>query len=432
MLTALGKISGNNWSILHKTNLARIKGHGGNVPVSLAEAVTKQLDDDVAIRREGYEQELDIGKQASVISSYSICSIKAENFLKAKTRGFASVLEMRLYEEGIELPFFERAMSVSGKLAPEVMRCFEKKQAKLGEGAPKWYNLLYVSLGKNMPLSWDRAADTIERVGANTSAAIGGILRRAIAEHWIDYEPRPNKRSGACSFSLHAKNATYVMLTFKGSVKGFVSLAHELGHVIHHSLLQRNNYFDSHAPLSIGETVAIFFELVAQRELANDYPQYAPAVLESQINSLTTTFLETQSRFVFEKELCEICASRYPNNDELCSLMLTAQKSVFGDTGDSESYNPCAWVSKPHYYYSRTPYYNYTYVLGRLAAYQLYKNYLTEGTAFFRSFENILIESGRRGAQETLEALHVSADSLLNDAYTGIMDVIANYEADFL
>jgi oligoendopeptidase F len=134
---------------------------------------------------------------------------------------------------------------------------------------------------------------------------------------------------------------------------------------------------------------------------------------------------------VFEKELCEICASRYPNNDELCSLMLTAQKSIFGDTGDPKSYNPYTWVSKPHYYYSQTPYYNYTYLLGRLAAYQLYENYLTEGTDFFHSFENILLESGKHKTQETFEILRINANSLNNGAYTSIMNIITAYKKMF-
>ena len=415
-----------NWAVLHKANLAQTKTLGSN-PISLASATANQLKDDPAIRREGYLGEQSICERASSVARFALCSIKSENILEARMRGFSSVLEMCLHQDGIDNVFFEQILDTAKIAAEMATGCLAVKQRLSGNNGLKWYNLLYVASGKGEALSWETALDSIRSIGQKTGVLVDGILQRAVTENWIDYEQRPSKRSGACCNSLHAKKATYMMLTFSGSVKNYVSLSHELGHAVHHAILQENNFFDSFAPMPINEAVAIFFDLIAGDELASRYPQYANAVLEGRINNIITTFLEVQSRFLFEKDLFSQCGSRFPDMEELCEMALSTQKSVFGDTGDKESYHPYVWVSKPHFYYQGIPFYNYPYMIARLAAYSLYGRWLEEGALFFEHLLGVLSQSGKANVQETLALLGVGENNCWRFSLDRIREVIEQW-----
>jgi oligoendopeptidase F len=107
--------------------------------------------------------------------------------------------------------------------------------------------------------------------------------------------------------------------------------------------------------------------------------------------------------------------------------MLSAQKRFFGETGDEESYNPYTWVSKPHFYYQETPYYNYPYIIGRLTAYELYGSYLDDGVAFWDRFLKVLKQSGKTNVSETLNLFGINDNNCWQKALKSIDAVVQKW-----
>ena len=404
ILSEIPQFSSNSWILLHKSNLNAAKPDD----LSLAKTQSMQMVNDVESRKEGYYHELKIAEQAANVSSYSINGIKSENILSAKVRSYDSVLDMCLKNDGLDVNLLNNFFKILDTILPQLRLCIRKKS---GNDTIKWYNILY-STPKNTPfnLSSNEAIEIVKNVFSDFSAYAKNMINKTIENNLIDHEPRENKRNGACCDTVYDTKETYVMLTYTGSYKNFISLAHELGHSYHHSLLNENMYFYSSAPYPISEMISTFFEMVVADSLKEQYPQYSEYILEGIVTGMITTFMEVYSRYIFENNLYKEKEKGFVSADVICNLMLDSQKQIYGETNDSESYNPYNWVVKPHFYYTDVPYYNYSYIVGRLGSLYLFGRYKKEGAQFINKFEKILKSSGKQSTDSTLNQLGIKND----------------------
>jgi oligoendopeptidase F len=406
LLASIPSFASGAWASLHRSFL-----HGIKKPApagSLAKAQSMQLDQSPEIRKRGYERELKICEAAAKVSAYALNGIKAETELTAKIRGHASVLDMCLYEDGIGESFLLDALQATKKVLPRLRECLRHKARKAGSDTVKWYDMLFSTRRELPALAYGTAIEIAERAFGAFSPCAGAVVVRAQNEGFIDCEKRKNKRNGACCNTVYEGDESYVMLTFTGAYKNFISLAHELGHGYHHMLLNRNPFRYSFAPMPIGEMVAIFMEMLAADKLAEADGVYRETVLEGRIDGFVSSFMDVHSRFLFERKFFDIREKEgFLSAGKLCAMMKEAQTEIYGDTGDEETYHPYNWVAKPHFYYADTPFYNYPYMLGRLGALWLYARHKEEGRTFAVELENVLQAGGRYDAGETLEKLGI-------------------------
>jgi Oligoendopeptidase F len=404
ILSQIPQFSSNSWVLLHKSNLNAIKPDG----LSLAKTQSMQMGNDFESRKQGYYHELKIAEQASNVSSYAINGIKSENILTAKVRNYDSVLDMCLQNDGLNVDLLNNFFKILDTILPQLRLCVRKKS---GNDTIKWYNLLYSSPKNiNFNLSPDEAITTVKKAFSDFSLYAENMINKAIENSLIDHEPRENKRNGACCDTVYDTKETYVMLTYAGSYKNFSSLAHELGHSYHHTLLNENPYFYSSAPYPISEMISTFFEMVVADSLKEQYPQYSEYILEGIVSGMIITFMEVYSRYIFENNLYKEKEKGFVSADVICNLMLDSQKQIYGETNDPESYNPYNWVVKPHFYYTDVPYYNYSYIVGRLGSLYLFGRYKKKGSQFVSEFEDILKKSGKQSTDSTLNQLGIKND----------------------
>ena len=76
--------------------------------------------------------------------------------------------------------------------------------------------------------------------------------------------------------------------------------------------------------------------------------------------------------------------------DDLCAMMLDAQKKAYGDGLDHDVLHPYMWVCKSHYYSGGTSFYNFPYAFGGLFARGLYAQYRQEGAPFVEKYKKLL------------------------------------------
>ena len=211
------------------------------------------------------------------------------------------------------------------------------------------------------------------------SPDLQAFARRAFTHHWIDAEMRDGKRGGAFCMDVPGVGESRILCNFDGSLDTVFTLAHELGHGFHNDCAVQagKTEIQKFTPMTLAETASIMCETIvseaALQQVKN--PQEELAILESQLIGDSQVIVDIYSRFLFEKEVFERREKSELSADELCEIMLKAQKATFGDGLDEKYLQKWMWTWKPHYYSAGLSFYNFPYAFGLLFATGLYAIY---------------------------------------------------------
>ena len=126
----------------------------------------------------------------------------------------------------------------------------------------------------------------------------------------------------------------------------------------------------------------------------------ALSLLEGQLSDLTQIICDIHSRYLFESKVIENRSSRFMFADDLCKLMLEAQKEAYGDGLDHDCLHPYMWICKGHYYSAGLGFYNFPYAFGGLFARGLYEKFKTEGPSFLEKYNYMLKETPVRSVED--------------------------------
>ena len=100
------------------------------------------------------------------------------------------------------------------------------------------------------------------------------------------------------------------------------------------------------------------------------------------------------SRYLFETAVFENREHEFMFADQLCEIMLDAQKKAYGDGLDHNCLHPYMWACKGHYYSGHLSFYNFPYAFGGLFARGLYAKYLNDGPSFVPLYKKLLKATG--------------------------------------
>ena len=228
------------------------------------------------------------------------------------------------------------------------------------------------------------------------------ITDRAFEENWIDFFPREGKVGGAFCAGVENAKQFRILTNFDGSFSDVVTLAHELGHGYHDFMTYDNRPLNLNYSMPVAETASTFNENLvtnyAIRNAASDEEKLA--LIEGQLSDVTQIICDIYSRFLFESKVVENRSSQFMFADELCQIMLDAQKEAYGDGLDPECLHPYMWVCKGHYYSAHLGFYNFPYAFGGLFARGLYAKYEKEGASFLEKYNYMLKETPVRSVED--------------------------------
>jgi len=184
-----------------------------------------------------------------------------------------------------------------------------------------------------------------------------------------------------------------VFMNFAGTADSVATLAHELGHAYHNSMLADRGQLQRQTPMALAETASIFCETVlveAWLDGADDRRRLS--VLDTDLTGSTQVVVDIHSRFLFESRLFERRARRPLSPTELCGLMVEAQQEAYGDALDPATLHPHMWAVKPHYYSSS--FYNWPYTYGLLFGLGLYARFQDDPERFRGGYDELLSSTG--------------------------------------
>jgi oligoendopeptidase F len=235
----------------------------------------------------------------------------------------------------------------------------------------------------------------LEQFGA-FSPRLVSMARRAFEHNWIDAEPRDGKQSGAFCMGIPDLEESRVLCNFDGSFDQVSTLAHELGHAYHNNCYIGKTRLQRGTPMTLAETASILAETMVTDAVLAQAPdaQERLAILETFLIGAGQVVVDIYSRFLFEREVFERRARAELSADELCELMLDAQRAAYGDGLDTNCLHAYMWTWKPHYYRPGLSFYNFPYTFGLLFGLGLYAIYQERGAAFVPEYEDLLRSSG--------------------------------------
>ena len=422
------------WARLHGEMTARLAapvtgpigadgqpGPTETLPMSVVRGLAH--DPDPARRRAAFDAELAAWDTVTVPLAAALNGAKGETVVLNRRRGFASALEPALVTNGVDQTTLDAMQAAVVDALPDFHRYLRTKARLLGHpdgaGLPWWDLFAPVGDATASRVTWSDAVGRVADAFGGYSSSLAALVERARSDGWIDAEPRAGKQGGA--FCLPVRDGeSRVMLNFDGSANSVQTLAHELGHAYHNANLAGRTPMQRQTPMALAETASIFCEtIMVEAGLAATPADQRLALLDTDLQGACQVVVDIHSRFLFERELCERRERQALSVAELDELMLSAQRTAYGDGLDHHHLHPRMWAVKGHYF---TPFYNWPYTFGLLFGIGLYARYQAEPDQFRAGYDDLLSSTGLADAAGLGARFGIDVRS--GEFWTASLDVI--------
>ena len=400
--------------------------------IGINECRNLAYDAEENVRRAAYEAELKAYPKITESTAAALNSIKGEVNLLSKLRKFETPLAQTLFDSAMSAKTLE-AMFQAIEKNIDHLREYLKTKAKYmnrEKGLP-FYDL-FAPVGKTVDdeFTYDKAKSFVAENLGKFSTRMEAVARQAFDNEWIDVFPKEGKVSGAFCGDIYAIKQFRILLNYGNNLSDAITLAHELGHGYHSMQVMEEGILNSNYPMPLAETASTFCETIVTQAALESLPDEAKLrLVESSLQDSTQVVLDIYSRFLFERGVFESRQSHPLAVDELCELMLAAQKTAYGDGLDHGLLHPYMWVIKPHYYSANVSYYNFPYAFGHLLANGLYKIYEEDPQAFGEKYDGFLRASGKMSIVDSCKLLGVNVEDVA--FWDSAMDMIKANIAKF-
>jgi len=350
------------------------------------------------------------------------------HLFRSRARGYDSCLAAALSRDNIPLPVYRNLIARVRENLDVLHRYFRLRARALGL-EQLTYADLYCPLVPAPPPQF--GAEESRILVSDSLAPLGPryreVLEQAFRSRWIDWHPRPGKRSGAYSSGWAYDVHPYVLTNFNGDYESVSTLTHEMGHALH-------SYFSNSAQTFANADYSIFVAEVAstlnEALLVDHVSKTATAredrlaILSSYLDGMRGTLFRQTMFAEFELEIHErVERGEVLTGERLSELYLRIVRDYLGhDQGVVRVDDYCAveWAAIPHFYYN---FYVYQYSTGIVAATALSEGILrgeTEARERYLAF----LHAGRSGY--SLDLLREAGVDLLDaQPYNDVMVAIA-------
>lgn len=383
---------GSAWSNLQGYLTSAVEVEYDGKIITLSDVRNLANSPDAAVRKAAYEAELKCYDKIKDAVAFALNSIKAQVNTESDLRGYESPLELTLERSRMKRETLDAMFTAIDEYLPKFHEYLKVKAQRMGyeKGLP-WFEM-------RAPMGESKRQFTVEDAKEYLIAHfkpfaedLAEMVERAFDEAWIDFYPRKGKVGGAFCSNMPFVGQSRVLTNFSGSMSSVVTLAHELGHAYHGQQLQEHRPLNTSYSMPVAETASTFNEnVILQAAVAESEGEERLAILEGQLQGTTQIICDIYSRYLFETAVFEKRRKGFMFADELCEMMLDAQKKAYGDGLDHDWLHPYMWVNKSHYYSTGRSFYNFPYAFGGLFAGGLYTQYLEEGPSFVPKYREML------------------------------------------
>ena len=338
-----------------------------------------------------------------------------------RLRGYDSPIQVRNVSNDIPDKAVEALLKVCERNGSLFQRFFELKRKKLGLKKMRRFDL-YAPLQKKKEkeIPYHEGITTVLETFHDFSPAFHREALNIITADHIHSKVQKNKDTGAFCCSVTSKLNPYVLLNYTGTLRDVSTLAHELGHGIHHNLARGQTEFTFHAPLPLAETASIFSEMVLSERLLKKYPDRAKELLFTKLDEIYASIIR-QAGFVRFEMKAHKMLEEGKTIDEISKVYLQDLRKQLGPKVEIDDIYAYEWCYIPHIFH--TPFYCYAYAFGNLLTLALYETYKEKGPGYADKIVEMLAKGGSQSPLEITKAVGVDITS--EKFWQGGFDVIS-------
>ncbi|NCC65168.1 MAG: oligoendopeptidase [Spirochaetia bacterium] len=398
-------------------------------PKTLVQLRSDASHADRQVRKQAFEREIALLKQYETPFAAALNSVKGASISLDTRRAYTSSLERSLEQSRIDRPILDALISALEESLPLFRTYLNHKAKLLNLDCCTFYDLFAPINNQEMHFSYAVAQEFIVSQFSSFSDEMGAFATKAFSELWIDAESRNGKVGGAYDTAFPLARQSRILTNFDETYSAVSTLAHELGHAYHDSLVLDKSHLLRSYPMTLAETASIFSEfLIFQGALKQGDASMRLNLIEHFLQESTQVCVDILSRYYFESELFARRKKGELSAKELCEMMECSQKKTYGDA--LCEYHPYMWAVKGHYYSCDLAFYNYPYAFGQLFGLGLYSYSKKDPVNFPVEYKRLLANTGCLGADEVAQM--VGIDLRDPQFYKDALGVIASYVKEFV
>lgn len=386
-----------------------LDGKKQTLPLSAVRGLAYSADP--AVRKAAYEAEIASYPRMETAMAACLNGIKGESIVKAGLRHFDSPLDAALDAAIVDRETLDALLTAMKESLPGFRRYFRLKAKALGhKGGLPFYDLFAPLGGSGKQYTPEEAKEMLVDVLGGFSPRMGRFIADMFDKDHIDLYPREGKTGGAFCAGVHSIKASYILTNFDASLSSVDTLAHELGHGYHNVCTNDLPALAASYPMPLAETASIFNETLftdtlKKRTSGNE----KLAILEEELSGAAQVIVDILSRFLFEKEVFDRRDDHAMDPEELCTIMLDAQKQTYGDGLDENYMHPYMWACKSHYYSAGLDFYNFPYAFGLLFGKGVFALYQKMGAKdFLPVYDALLARTGSGTVREVAASVGIN------------------------
>lgn len=408
----LQMVASDSWGDLQSklTSNIKIKVEGIDDELPLSSVRNLAYDNNPEIRKNAYEAELKAYKQIDEAVAMGLNNIKREANIMANMRGYKSILDMSVKQSNMTKKTLDAMISAIKQELPKFRKYYKLKAKALGykKGLP--FYEIFAPMGKlTKTYTYNEAKEEVLSVYKSFSDSLYNMGKRAFEENWIDVLPHEGKVGGAfCSNQQQIKESR-VLTNFTGQLSDIQTLAHELGHAYHGHVISENKPLNWGYPMPLAETASILCQTMMSKKLIAEFsdPFEKLTVVENSLQEDTQCVVDILSRFLFENKVCNTPIDTPLSSNDMCNLMIEAQKESYGNGLDQDNLHPYMWLCKSHYYNASYNFYNWPYAFGLLYGRGLYALYQINKEEFVKNYDQMLRNTGMMSVEAVAKGMNI-------------------------
>jgi len=230
----------------------------------------------------------------------------------ARARRYPSALAAALAANNVPEAVYHTLVAEANRALPTLHRAFALRGKLLGIPDLAYHDI-YPPLVPNLELTFpvEKGKALVLEAVAPLGEEVVQVTRQGFESRWIDFFPRPGKRSGAYSQGAAYDVHPYVLMNYNDDYESVSTLAHEWGHTLHSYLANAAQpYPTADYSIFIAEVASTFNEALLLekmlKEAASDDERLF--LLGSYLEGLRGTFFRQTMFAEFELAIHEACA----------------------------------------------------------------------------------------------------------------------------
>lgn len=433
VIATMNLSAGQSWSQLQSFLTSTVETEFNGESLTLSDIRNLAYAEDSATRKAAYEAELAMYESIKEPVAFALNNIKSQVNDISRLRGYESALEVTLEQSRMSKATLDALIAAIKDALPSFQKYFKHKAGLLGYANGLPFYELFAPIGESVAKKFtvDEMKEYLVEHFNKFAPDLAELTTEVFDKEYVDLFPRKGKVGGAFCSNLTPIKQSRILMNFDGNLRNVVTMAHELGHAYHGSIIQEHLPLNRSYTMPVAETASTFNENIIMNTViaeANDKEKIG--LLESLISDVAQIVVDILSRYIFETTVFEKRQDSFLFSKDLEAIMLEAQDQSYGEGLDPEFRHPFMWLCKGHYYSTGLSYYNFPYAFGGLFAKGLYVQYQNDPTGFVEKYREMLYATTVGTVEET--AAKMGIDVTTKDFWASALKEFENMIEEFI